>query len=197
MQTTIKNARGIQEISMEALLHGQRIIYLSGMVNGEMAESFARQVMLFALQDAAKPVRVFLSSSGGEVDAGMIIYDIIQTSEVPLELYCIGQAYSMAALIFASGRHGRYMLPHSKVMLHEPLVNCAGGGKTSSIRAMADQLMTIQERIKSILSRHTGQTEEALEQVMHQDSFFDAAAAVDFGLADGIKGFGDMTRGMA
>ena len=114
MQTVLTDINGTHELSLEALLRGSRTIFLTGEIDGAMAQDFARQILLFSQEDPSAPVKVFLDSPGGEIDAGLVIYDILQSSPAPVELNCIGHAYSMAAILFASGRNGRYLLPDRK-----------------------------------------------------------------------------------
>ena len=192
MQTAMKSVNGIQEISVEALLSEQRIIYIEGTITYELAANFARQILYLSQQDSSQPVKVFISSDGGEIDAGMMIYDIIQSSAAPLELYCLGKAYSMAAVLLCCGQHGRYILPHSKVMLHEPLIQYGVSGKTSSIQTVAESMMKTKLDMEKILARHTGQSLERLADITKTDHFFSAQEAVEFGLVDGIKDFNEM-----
>ncbi len=194
MRTIVKGAGGVHEVSVEAILGEKRTIYLEGEINYESAMNFVRQVMYFVQEDEMRPIKVFITSPGGCIDAGMIIYDVIQTSKVPIELYCIGMAYSMAALIFSCGKHGRYILPHSKLMLHEPLIPYGVGGKSSSVRTISESLLQTKQELEEIISKHTGQTMEAVEEITRTDHYFKAQEAVDFGLADAIRGFDDMLK---
>lgn len=194
MRTIVKGSGGVHEVSVEAILEEKRTIYLEGEINYESAMNFVRQVMYFVQEDEMRPIKVFITSHGGCIDAGMIIYDVIQTSKVPIELYCIGMAYSMAALIFSCGKHGRYILPHSKLMLHEPLIPYGVGGKSSSVRTISESLLQTKQELEEIISKHTGQTMEAVEEITRTDHYFKAQEAVDFGLADAIRGFDDMLK---
>lgn len=192
MQTIYKDINGTHELSLEAMLRGSRVIFLHGEITAESAQDFARQMFYFAMDDASAPVKVFIDSPGGEIDAGLVIYDILQSSPVPIELDCIGHAYSMAGILFASGQHGRYLLPHSKVMLHEPLIPYGVGGKTSSVQSIANALVHTKTEMEKLIAKHTGQTPEKIADVTRTDCFFTAKEAVDFGIADGIHGFDEM-----
>ena len=112
MNTVIKDTNGIHELSLDASLTMKRIIFLEGDIDDAMAGRFTKQLMAFWADDPDSMVKVFINSDGGSIDAGMVIYDAIQSSLMPIRLYGIGRAYSMAAVILASGRHGRYLLPH-------------------------------------------------------------------------------------
>ena len=122
----------------------------------------------------------------------MLIYDVLQANAAPIEVYCLGKAYSMAALLLCCGQHGRYLLPHSKVMLHEPLIPYGVGGKSSSIQTISESLLKTKQQLEELLAKHTGQTAAALDEITRTDHFFTAGEAVAFGLADGIKDFNEM-----
>ena len=194
MNTITRSNQGVQEVSIEAMARSLRRSYLFGEVTDEIAMNFAKEVAYFQQEDSGKPVKVFINSPGGSVEAGMFIYDIIQTAGVSIKLYCLGKAYSMAAIIFACSKHGRYLLPHSKIMIHEPLIQSGIGGKTSSVQTLANDMLRTKASLAEVLQEHTGQPAEKLEEVMKDDTFFTAQEAVDFGLADGIKGFAEMMK---
>ncbi len=192
MRTIVKDSKGINEISVESAIRGQRIICLTGEITDETAMEFIEQIMYFALEDDRQPVKVFINSPGGSFQAGMMIYDVIQTSRLPIELYCIGTAYSMAALIFACGKDGRYILPHGSVLLHEPLIPYGVGGKTSSIQFISEELKKVKNDMDELLAKHTGQAKDKLDEITKQDCIFKGKEAVEFGLADGIMGLAEM-----
>ncbi|MFV0637045.1 ClpP family protease [Mitsuokella sp.] len=194
MHTVIKDTNGIHELSLDASLTLSRIIFLEGDIDDEMSGRFTKQLMAFWTEDPESPVKVFIRSDGGSIDAGMVIYDAIQSSPMPIKLYGIGRAYSMAAVILASGKHGRYLLPHSRMMIHEPLIASTIGGKTSSVCALAYNLIHTKEEMDKILSKHTGQPLEKIAEMTRGEHFFTASEAVAFGLVDGIKGFDEMIR---
>lgn len=195
MVTQVKSAGGIHLIPLETAHLSKRRVFIQGQISMEAACAFADQVMLLCDQ-SHEPIDVFINSPGGEVKAGLMMYDIIQTSPVPLRLYCRGMAYSMAALLFASGQHGRYLLPNSELMLHEPLLSSGVQGSASSIRSISDGIMAVRANLNAILSRHTGKSVEEIEEATRYDHFFSAQESVDFGLADGIVNFSDMMGGI-
>ena len=195
MNVAIKSNSGMHEVGLNALLLGQRVIYLTGEVNEAMALNFAQQAAYMNSEDDKAPIKVFIDSNGGSVQDGLTIYDIIQGSPAPMKLYCMGKAYSMAAVLFASGQHGRYMMPHSQLMIHEPLIQTGVAGKTSSIQTVAESMLRTKKQLAEILAQHTKQPLGKLEKVMQEDTFVTAQQAGEFGLADGVKGFGDMMMG--
>ena len=118
MQTVIKSVNGYQVMPIEALLNHQRVIYVNGEINEQAAMNVVQQMTYLVMEDSVRPIKLFINSCGGEIDSGMVIYDILQGSPAPIQVYCTGKAYSMAAVLLCCGRHGRYILPHSKVMIH-------------------------------------------------------------------------------
>lgn len=196
MYVEVKSANGISLIPMETMHLTKRRIFIQGEITMEKACDFADKVMLLNDQSTDAFIDVIVTSGGGEVQAGLMMYDVIQTSAAPIRMFCRGQAYSMAAVLFASGKHGRYILPNSKLMLHEPLLGNAVRGNVSSIRALSEELTEIRSQINALLAKHTGKTEKEIEEACAYDHFFLAQECVEFGLADEIVGFEKMTGGM-
>lgn len=189
MYVQVKSSNGISLVPMETRLLAKRQIFLEGEINQEMACEFIRKVMILTEEDAEKPIDVLVNSPGGEIGAGLMLYDVLQSSRTPLRLFCIGRAYSMAAVLFASGQSGRYMLPNSELMLHEPLLGNRVGGSSSSIKSISDSLLETKRKMNMILAKHTGRTEEEIEKITSYDHYFRAEESVSFGLCDAIVGF--------
>lgn len=190
MNIVKKSSQGFQLLELEALLASGRVIEVYGEIDNDLAMNCVRQMLYYASEDKFTPVKILINTPGGSMDAGMLIYDVLQTSEVPFDVYCTGAAYSMGALLFATAPRGhRFILPHSKVMIHEPLVASNVVGKTSSVQDLADSLLATQERIIDLLAASTEQTKETLRKLMKKDTYFSAREAVDFGLADEICDF--------
>ena len=192
MRTVIRTSHGMQELSLEGMLSAKRAICLSGPIDDAMAAAFSQQIMCLALDNRQRKIKLFITSDGGSIDAGMVIYDILQSSQPPIEINCIGKAYSMAAILLACGRHGRYLLPHSRVMVHEPLIPTTVGGRASSIQILSESMLRARKDLEDILARHTGQDRLALAEAIRGEKFFSAKEAVEFGLADGIRSFSQM-----
>lgn len=191
MKLLYKNNNGASEFDADTLLANSRIIYLEGKINYRKAMDFAKRIAYFSRQDLDEPVKVFINSPGGELSSGMMICDIIEGSPVKLQLYCIGMAYSMGAIIFASGKNGRYILPHSKVMIHEPSTQ-SFIGNTSFVKDMALEMINISDKINKLLAKWTGQPIEAINEATKENSYFTAEAAVKFGLADKVMSYKEM-----
>lgn len=194
MYTQVKSSGGIHLIPLDTAHLARRRVLIQGQITMESACGFADQVMLLCDQ-SHDPIDVFINSPGGEVKAGLMMYDIIQTSPAPIRLFCRGMAYSMAALLFASGQHGRYLLPNSELMLHEPLLSSGVQGSASSIRSISEGIMEVRAKLNAILARHTGRELAEIEEATSYDHYFSAQESIDFGLADGIVTFSQMMGG--
>lgn len=198
MQTTIvKDSCGTREVSVDAVMNGKRVMFLTGDIDYGTALYFVQQIMFFAQEDITKPVKVFISSNGGAIEAGMVIYDAIRTTKLPLEMYCIGRAYSMAAVILAAGKHGRYILPHSRVMIHEPGADFQLQAKTSSLRAASEMMMSVKNEMDKIIAELTGHEVEEITEITTKDRYYTAEEAVEFGFVDAVKGLDEMLEGTA
>lgn len=193
-QALIKSSSGIQQVSMESQHMSRRRLFLTGEITPESAMDFMKQVMFLNDEDERAPISVFINSEGGEIVNGLTIHDIIIDSKAPIHTFCTGCAYSMGAVLFASGRK-RYMLPHSKLMLHEPLLGSKIGGSASSIKSISDSLLASKAMINQLLSNLTGKTEEEMDKLTSYDHYFTAREAVEIGLCDGIKTFHEMMEG--
>lgn len=174
---------------IETRLLADRKIFIEGEINHEKACSFVKQILLLCKEDCTKPIDVLINSPSGEISSGLLMYDCIQSCTAPIRMYCMGIAYSMGALLFASGNHGRYMFPHSELMLHEPLLGSGVRSNASSIRSISDSLMETRSKMNQILAKHTGKTMEEIEEATGFDHYFNPEESVAFGLADEIVNF--------
>jgi len=192
MQIQVKSSNGITLVPLTSRLLAERKVFLEGSITQETACEFVHKIMFLAYEDKKHPIDVLINSPGGEITAGLLIYDVIQTSQTPIRTFCIGEAYSMAAILMACGKHGRYILPNSKMMLHEPLVGAPISGNSSSIHSISESLLKTKQMMKAILARHTGKTEEEIEKEMSFDHFYTAKEAVAAHLADKVITFDDI-----
>ena len=195
MQSILKSSHGFDLVPIESKLLSNRTIFIEGEINAEKACEFLREIMLLVSEDAEKSINLLVNSRGGEINAGFLIYDTIQSCKTPIKIFCVGQAYSMAAIIVACGTHGRYILPHSELMLHEPLIESQISGSNSSIQSIAKSLMKIKSKINGILSKHTGKNENEIEEATLYNHFFNAEECVAFGLVDKIVGLDKIMEG--
>ena len=189
-----RTASGIKSIPLNDVNFDHRIVTIRGEITQESAFEFALALQHLNGVSDTEPITVLVNSPGGSIDAGLLIYDVIGSSPAPVRLVVLGTAYSMAALIFASGRHGRYMLPNSKLMLHEPLLSCPVGGNTTSIKTISDDLLATRDKVNTILAQHTGMTKEAIEDATKHDHYFTAKESVEFGLCDDIITFNELVK---
>lgn len=195
MNIQIKSSNGITMVPLDALLMSSRKIFIEGEITQELACEFIKKIIYLNLEDNKTPIHCMINSIGGEINSGLLIYDAIQSSNAPIQMYCIGKAYSIAALIFSSGIHGRYLLPHSELMLHEPLLDSQISGKASCVKSASDRLMEAKKKINQIIADHTGKSVEHIEEVSGYDHFFDSQECISFGLADKIICFSDLLSG--
>ncbi|MDO4322179.1 MAG: ATP-dependent Clp protease proteolytic subunit [Lachnospiraceae bacterium] len=195
MQVQVRSSSGITLVPMDVHLMNARKIFIEGEINQESACEFAKEIMVLTREDQEKPIDVLINSPGGDILSGLLIYDVIQASTAPLRMFCLGRAYSMGAVLFASGSHGRYMLPHSELMLHEPLLGSQVGGSASSIQSISESLTEAKTKINRILAKHTGRTEEEIEKATRFDHYYSPEESISFGLADRIVGFDKIMEG--
>lgn len=181
-----ESANGIQEISLYTNAFSNRKVFLFGPIDEKTVYTFTAQ-MLYLMEDDQSPIDIFINSPGGEVNSGLAIYDLIQSCKAPVNMYCIGMAASMGALIFAGGKKGhRFIMPHSQVMIHEPLIPNGVGGSASSIKSTADSILQTRELLNGILAKHTGKTIEEINKATDHDNFMTADEAIEFGLCDKV-----------
>lgn len=181
-----ETVQGIDSVSLETNAFSQRKMFLFGEVNEQMLDSFTKQ-MLYLNEDESSPVSIYINSQGGSVIYGLAIYDQIQGSPCAINMYCIGMAASMGAIILAGGQKGRrFILPHSKVMIHEPLIDGGVGGSASTIKSTAESILKTKRLTNGILAKHTGKTIEEIDKATDHDNFMTAKEAVEFGICDRI-----------
>lgn len=181
-----ESANGIQQVSLITDAFTNRRLFLFGEIDQNLVFSFTMQ-MLSLMEDEQSEISIYINSPGGEVNAGLAIYDLIQSCRAPINMYCIGMAASMGALIFAGGQKGRrFILPHSKVMIHEPLILNGVGGSASSVKSTADSILQTRELLNSILAEHSGKTLEEINKATDHDNFMKAEEAIEFGLCDEV-----------
>ncbi|MCD8154491.1 MAG: ATP-dependent Clp protease proteolytic subunit [Clostridiales bacterium] len=196
MNVIMKSSGGITQVSADSRLFSQRKVFVEDEIDMRTACDFLKKIMLLNEEDSSRPIDVLISCLGGEINAGMLMYDVIQDSKAPVRMFCIGRAYSMGAVLFASGNHGRYMLPHSELMIHEPMLGgFVVGGNSSSIQSASESLLETKRGMNRILAKHTGRSEEEIEMETRFDHFFSPEESIRFGLCDQIIGFDRIMEG--
>lgn len=182
----VESAHGTREVSLNTRHLMNRSIFLTGNIDAEMANAFLSQ-LLYLEQESSSPITIYVNSPGGEVNAGLMIYDAIQGSDLEINMVCTGMAASMAAIILASGKKGRrYILRHSKVMIHEPLIANGVGGSATSIKHISESILETREIVNGILAEHTGKSIEEINNATSFDNFMNAEDAIKFGLCDAV-----------
>jgi ATP-dependent Clp protease protease subunit len=180
-----QTARGERSYDIYSRLLKERVIFLVGQVEDYMANLVVAQLLFLESENPDKDIHLYINSPGGSVTAGMSIYDTMQFIKPDVSTMCIGQAASMGALLLTGGASGkRYCLPHSRMMIHQPL----GGyqGQASDIDIHAREILLIRDKLNKILAQHTGQPIEKIQQDTDRDNFLSAQDAVTYGLVDSI-----------
>jgi ATP-dependent Clp protease protease subunit len=180
-----QSARGERAYDIYSRLLKERVIFLVGQVEDYMANLVIAQLLFLESENPDKDIHLYINSPGGVVTSGLAIYDTMQFIKPDVSTLCIGQAASMGALLLAGGAAGkRYSLPHSRVMIHQPL----GGfqGQASDIDIHAREILAVRERLNRILADHTGQPIERIQADTDRDNFMSGEDAVNYGLIDKV-----------
>lgn len=180
-----QSARGERAFDIYSRLLKERVIFLVGQVEDYMANLVIAQLLFLESENPDKDIHLYINSPGGVVTSGLAIYDTMQFIKPDVSTLCIGQAASMGALLLAGGAAGkRYSLPHSRVMIHQPL----GGfqGQASDIDIHAREILSIRDRLNKVLADHSGQPIEKIANDTDRDNFMSAQDAVEYGLIDKV-----------
>ena len=181
-----EDSGGSHDHELSALLAAKGVISVKGEVTTESALEIIAYLRLAAQEGL--PITFFLNTRGGEVNAGLMVYDVIQSYPHDITIICVGMAASMGAIILAGGRKGRrFILPHSKVMIHEPLIANGFGGSATTIEQKAKTILDVKKNLNEILAKHTGKTLKEIEKATAFDNYMTAQEAVDFGICDAVS----------
>ena len=181
-----QTSRGERSYDIYSRLLKERVIFLVGEVNDQVANVLIAQMLFLESENPEKDINLYINSPGGSVTAGLAIYDTMQYLKPDVSTMCIGQAASMGALLLTAGaKDKRFSLPHSRIMIHQPW---AGGisGQASDIEIHAREILTMREKLNAILSRHTGKPIETITHDTERDRFMSAGDAKDYGLIDTV-----------
>jgi ATP-dependent Clp protease protease subunit len=181
-----QTARGERSYDIFSRLLKERIIFVVGPIDDNVANLVVAQMLFLESENADKDVQLYINSPGGSVTSGLAIYDTMQFINSEVSTMCIGQAASMGAFLLAGGAKGkRYCLPNSRVMIHQP----SGGsqGQASDIEIQAKEILFLRERMNSLMAEHTGKTAGQLAKDTERDNFMTAKDALDYGLIDKIQ----------
>jgi len=180
-----QTARGERSYDIYSRLLKERVVFMVGPVEDYMANVIVAQLLFLESENPDKDIHLYINSPGGSVTAGLAIYDTMQFIKAEVSTMCVGQAASMGALLLAGGAKGkRICLPHSRVMIHQPL----GGfqGQATDIDIHAREILLIREKLNQILANHTGQSLETIQKDTERDNFMGAEDAKTYGLIDEI-----------
>ena len=179
-----ESSYGYHLIPIQDEMLSHREVELVGEVNADSVNALIRQLRYLQCEDSEAPITLYINSPGGSVDSGMALYDVMQAVSCPVRTVCVGLAASMAALLFVSGAE-RDMLPHSRLMIHDPLI-IQTGGSALKLKAVSDDLMETRQIIARVIAEHSGKSMEEVLAKTANDCYFRAEEAVKFGLADHI-----------
>jgi len=180
-----QTARGERAYDIYSRLLKERVVFVVGPVEDHMANLVVAQLLFLESENPDKDIHIYINSPGGVVTAGLSIYDTMQFIKPDVSTICVGQAASMGAILLAGGAKGkRYCLPHSRIMIHQPL----GGfqGQASDIDIHAREVLKIRDRLNEILAGHTGRPKEKVAQDTDRDFFMGGDEAVEYGLVDKV-----------
>jgi ATP-dependent Clp protease protease subunit len=180
-----QSSRGERSYDIYSRLLKERVVFLVGPVDDHVANVIVAQLLFLESENPDKDISFYINSPGGSVTAGMAIYDTMQFINCDVSTMCIGQAASMGALLLAGGAKGkRFCLPHSRMMIHQPL----GGvqGQATDIEIHAKEILNIRDRLNRILAHHTGQSIETIARETDRDNFMSGQQSVEFGLIDRV-----------
>ena len=180
-----QSSRGERAYDIYSRLLKDRIIFLGSAMNDEGANLLIAQLLFLESEDPEKDINFYINSPGGLVTSGLAVYDTLQYIKPDVTTVCIGQAASMGALLLAAGAEGkRYSLPHSRILIHQPM----GGfqGQASDIEIQAKEILRMKETLNQILVKHTGKNMERIKQDTDRDYFMSGAEAKDYGIVDHV-----------
>ncbi len=180
-----QTARGERAYDIYSRLLKERVVFVVGPVEDQMANLVVAQLLYLESENPDKDIHLYINSPGGPVTAGLSIYDTMQFITSDVSTICIGQAASMGALLLGGGAHGkRYALPHSRIMVHQP--SAGFSGQATDIDIHAKEVLELKRRLNEILARHTGHKVEKIEKDLERDNFMSSEQAVNYGLIDTV-----------
>merc|ERR1712039_1114527 len=180
-----QSSRGERAYDIYSRLLKERVIFLTGKVEDEMANSIIAQLLFLESEDSSKDISIYINSPGGYISSGLAIYDTMQFIKPDVSTLCVGQACSMGAVLLTAGaKNKRYSLPNSRIMIHQPL----GGyqGQATDIEIHAQEMLKVKKVMNDILAKHTSKSLKEIEKDTDRDNFMSAKEAVKYGLVDSI-----------
>ena len=180
-----QSSKGERAYDIYSRLLKERIIFLTGQINDNVASLVTAQLLFLEAEDPKKEIYLYINSPGGLVTAGLGIYDTMQYVKPDISTLCIGQAASMGSFLLAAGTKGkRFSLPNSRIMVHQP--SAGFQGQATDIEIHANEVLSLKKRLNEIYSKHTGKSVEEIKSALERDNFMTADAAKSFGLIDEV-----------
>ena len=182
-----QTGRGERSYDIYSRLLKERVIFLVGPVNDASANLVVAQMLFLEAENPDQDIHLYINSPGGSVTAGMSVYDTMNFIKPDVSTLCLGQAASMGAMLLTAGAKGkRFALPHSRVMIHQPLISGGLGGQASDIEIHARELLKMKATLNELLAKHSGQPLEKIERDTDRDNFMSAEEAASYGLIDHV-----------
>jgi len=180
-----QSSKGERAYDIYSRLLKERIIFLTGQINDNVASLVTAQLLFLEAEDPKKEIYLYINSPGGLVTAGLGIYDTMQYVKPDISTLCIGQAASMGSFLLAAGTKGkRFSLPNSRIMVHQP--SAGFQGQATDIEIHANEVLSLKKRLNEIYSKHTGKSVEEIKSALERDNFMTADVAQSFGLIDEV-----------
>ena len=180
-----QSSKGERAYDIYSRLLKERIIFLTGQINDNVASLVTAQLLFLEAEDPKKEIYLYINSPGGLVTAGLGIYDTMQYVKPDISTLCIGQAASMGSFLLSAGKKGkRFSLPNSRIMVHQP--SAGFQGQATDIEIHANEVLSLKKRLNEIYSKHTGKTVDEIKSALERDNFMTADSAKSFGLIDEV-----------
>ncbi len=180
-----QSSKGERAYDIYSRLLKERIIFLTGQINDNVASLVTAQLLFLEAEDPKKEIYLYINSPGGLVTAGLGIYDTMQYVKPDISTLCIGQAASMGSFLLSAGKKGkRFSLPNSRIMVHQP--SAGFQGQATDIEIHANEVLSLKKRLNEIYSKHTGKSVDEIKSALERDNFMTADAARSFGLIDEV-----------
>ena len=182
-----QSGRGERAYDIYSRLLKDRIIFLGGGVDDDVANLIIAQMLFLSNENDEADIHFYINSPGGVITSGLAIYDTMQFLRCDVSTYCVGQAASMGSVLFAGGKEGkRFMLPNSRILLHQPLISGVMQGPATDLEIEAKEILRLRERLYDVLSKHTGKDAKDIEKDCDRNLWLEADESIAYGLADNI-----------
>jgi ATP-dependent Clp protease protease subunit len=180
-----KTGRGERAYDIYSRLLRDRIIFLGGGIDDDTANVIIAQMLFLSNEDSKQPISFYINSPGGSVSAGLAVYDTMQFLRCDVHTFCIGMAASMGAVLMCGGAKGhRFVLPNSRLLLHQPLIGGVLEGPATDLSIEAQEIIRLRHRLYEIIGKHTGKPMDQIERDCDRNKWLDCQEAIDYGLAD-------------